>query len=113
MGLESSISLRFPRFGGRKAKFERIQKCHRLKDRFAPFWSGGFVGPDSESSSRLAHGTHGCDKFLPCVGKMTEKQTHCLQHGEIVPLGGQGRKLVVSESSAHCMSITSFTLFQC
>lgn len=83
MGLESSISLRFPRFGGRKAKFERIQKCHRLKDRFALFWSRGFVGPDCESCPRLGHGTHGYDKFLPCVGKMTGKQMHCLQESSL------------------------------
>ena len=112
MGLEISISLRFPRFGGGKAKFEMIQKCHRLKDRFAPFWSRGFVGPDCESCPRLDHGTHRHDKFFPSVGKMTGKLMHCLQHGEIVPLGGQGRKLVLSVSSVHCMSVTSFTLFQ-
>lgn len=46
MGLESSISPQIPKIWGRKAKFERIQKCHRLKDRFALFWSRGFVGPD-------------------------------------------------------------------
>ena len=34
-----------------------IQKCHRLKDWFALFWSRGFVGPDCESCPRLDHGT--------------------------------------------------------
>ena len=44
---------------------------------------------------------------LPSVGKMTGKQIHCLQHGEIVPLGGQGRKLVVS-SVLHPLQVHHF-----